>query len=134
MTEHLELYKCEICGNIVEILNAGYGTLVCCSQPMQKLEEHKNDETAQEKHVPILTSNDHEKTIRVGSIPHPMEKEHYIVFIEAISQDQKYIKRKYLSPHEEPKMELKTKCHYSQFTARELCNIHGLWSAKYLDS
>ena len=98
MTEHLEIYKCEICGNIIEVLNAGYGTLVCCSQPMQKLEEHKNDETAQEKHVPILTSDGDKHTIRVGSIPHPMENEHYIMFIEAISHDKVWLKRKFLKP------------------------------------
>lgn len=134
MTEKLELYKCNICGNIVEIVSSGVGELVCCSVPMEQLQEQSSDENLQEKHVPIVTMEGDNKIIRVGSIPHPMEKEHYIVFIEAISQDKKYIKRKYLSPHEEPQMELKTKCHYSQFTARELCNIHGLWSAKYLDS
>lgn len=129
MTEHLEIYKCEICGNIIEVLNAGYGTLVCCSQPMQKLEEHKNDETAQEKHVPILTSNNHEKTIRVGSIPHPMENEHYIMFIEALSHDKVWLKRKFLKPGDEPS--LKFSIDGDKMIARELCNIHGLWSNNY---
>ena len=131
MTEQLELYKCNVCGNIVEIVNAGAGELVCCSVPMEKLEEHSNDDEAQEKHVPIVTVEGENKTIRIGSIPHPMEKEHYIVFIEAISPDKKYLKRKFLYPSEEPKMELKSPCAYNEFMARELCNIHGLWVSDY---
>ena len=129
MTERMDIYKCETCGNIIEIINAGYGTLVCCSQPMQKLEEHKNDDIAQEKHVPILTSNDHEKTIRVGSIPHPMEPEHYIMFIEAISHDKVWLKRKFLKPKDEPCLKFNTDG--DKMITRELCNIHGLWSNNY---
>ena len=91
MSEKLELYKCNVCGNIIEIIHPGQGQLVCCSLPMEQL------------------------------------KEHYIVFIEAISPDKKYLKRKYLSPNEEPRLDIKQCCHYNGFTARELCNIHGLW-------
>ena len=127
MTEKLQLYKCNICGNIVEVIHEGYGSLVCCSLPMELLEEKTTDEQMQEKHVPIVTMEGDNKTIRVGTIPHPMEKEHYIMFIEAISPDKKYLKRKYLTPAEEPKMDLKQCCHYDEFTARELCNLHGLW-------
>lgn len=129
MTELMEIYKCEVCGNIVEIINGGYGTLVCCSQPMQKLNEHNNDEVAQEKHVPVLEINGQEKIIRVGSIPHPMEPEHYIMFIEAISKDKVWIKRKYLKPGEEPS--LKFGSDGDKMITRELCNIHGLWSKNY---
>lgn len=127
MTEKLELYKCNVCGNIIEVINPGVGQLICCSVPMEQLIEHSNDDSAQEKHVPIITFEGENKTIRVGSIPHPMEKEHYIVFIEAISPDKKYLKRKFLCPGDEPKMDLKQNCNYENFTARELCNIHGLW-------
>lgn len=127
MTEKLELYKCNVCGNIVEVINPGVGQLICCSVPMEQLVEQHNDSAAQEKHVPIITLEGEHKTIRVGSIPHPMEKDHYIVFIEAISPDKKYLKRKYLCPGDEPKMEIKQCCNYEHFTARELCNIHGLW-------
>ena len=129
MTEKMEIYKCETCGNIIEILNAGYGTLVCCSQPMQKLKEHKNDKTAQEKHVPILTSTDKEKIIRVGTIPHPMEESHYIMFIEAISHDKVWLKRKYLKAGDDPS--LKFSSDGDKMITRELCNIHGLWSNNY---
>lgn len=127
MSEKLELYKCNVCGNIIEVIHPGHGQLVCCSLPMEQLKEKSNDDEYQEKHVPVVTIEGETKTIRVGSIPHPMEKEHYIVFIEAISPDKKYLKRKYLSPSEEPKLDIKQCCHYEGFTARELCNIHGLW-------
>ena len=133
MTEKLELYKCNICGNIIEVVHAGIGELVCCSMPMELLQEHSTDEEIHEKHVPVVVMEGDNKIIRVGSIPHPMEKEHYIIFIEAISPDKKYLKRKFLMPNEEPKMELKHQCHYDKFIARELCNIHGLWSKEYLD-
>ena len=127
MTEKLQLYKCNVCGNIIEVIHSGEGTFTCCSLPMELLHEKKEDSEFQEKHVPIITFEGENKTIRVGSIPHPMEESHYIVFIEAISPDKKYLKRKYLSPHDEPSLELKQNCHYDEFTARELCNIHGLW-------
>lgn len=131
MTEKMGLYKCNICGNIIEVINPGDGQLVCCSVPMEELKEQTNDDIAQEKHVPIVTIEGNTKTIRVGSIPHPMEENHYIVFIEAVSPDKKYLKRKYLYPGDEPKMELKQNCSYDKFTARELCNIHGLWGAEH---
>lgn len=131
MTEQLQLYKCNVCGNIVEVINSGEGSLVCCSVPMELLEEQTNDNEAQEKHVPIVTIEGENKTIRVGTIEHPMIKEHYIVFIEAISPDKKYLKRKYLYPGEKPQMELKQQCSYDSFTTRELCNIHGLWKSQY---
>lgn len=129
MTNSMEIYKCEICGNIIEVINAGYGTLVCCSQPMKKLEEQTNDENLAEKHVPVLTINDNEKIIRVGELPHPMEPEHYIMFIEAISHDKVWLKRKYLKPKDEPS--LKFGDDGKKMITRELCNIHGLWRNNY---
>ena len=131
MTEKLEIYKCNVCGNIVEVINSGAGELVCCSLPMEHLEEKREDSQMQEKHVPIVSIEGENKIIRVGSIPHPMEQNHYIMFIEAISQDKKYLKRKYLNPDEKAEMELKTACVHDNFTARELCNIHGLWVSEY---
>lgn len=128
MTKLMQIYKCNICGNIVEVLNPGDGELVCCSVPMEHLEAKNSDDNFNEKHVPIVSMEGTTKTIRVGSIPHPMEKEHYIMFIEAISPDKKYLKRKYLTPHEEPKLDLKN-CDCKDVIARELCNIHGLWKS-----
>lgn len=127
MAERLELYKCNVCGNIVEIIHGGEGTLVCCSLPMEKLKEHNNDEEMKEKHVPVVVMDGDNKIIRVGTIEHPMQKEHYIIFIEAISEDKKYLKRKYLCPEEAPEMDIQ-KCDYNKFIARELCNLHGLWT------
>ena len=127
MTEKMGLYKCNVCGNIIEVIHPGAGQLVCCSVPMEELKVQTSDDSSQEKHVPVVAIEGSSKTIRVGSIPHPMEKDHYIVFIEAISPDKKYLKRKYLNPGDDPKLDLKSNCSYGEFTARELCNLHGLW-------
>jgi superoxide reductase len=126
MTEILDLYKCEICGNIVEVVVNGEGELSCCGQPMDLMQANSiEQELLGEKHVPIIEETDVGVNIRVGSVPHPMEDNHYIVFIEAMSEDKKYLKRKYLFPHEEPVLKLKCNCH--DVIAREFCNIHGLW-------
>lgn len=127
MTEKLELYRCNICKNLVEVVLAGQGELVCCGQPMERLEEQNmNEENLKEKHVPFITKTNDGYDIKIGINPHPMIEEHYIMFIEATSPDKKYIKRKYLSPNEAPILNLKCSC--DKVIARELCNIHGLWS------
>ncbi len=126
MTNKLELYKCEVCGNLVEVVLASYGTLVCCSEDMKLLVPNTVD-VAAEKHVPVIEINGEEKTIRVGQVPHPMEETHYIQFIEAISKDNTYVKRKYLLPGDEPSMQLRCDCK-DGIKARELCNLHGLWA------
>ena len=127
MTEKLELYKCHVCGNLVEVVLAGEGELVCCGQPMEKLvPQTQSNEMIGEKHVPIVEKTQDGIKIRVGSIPHPMEDEHYITFIEAMSDDKRYVKRKYLYPHEAAELNLKCSC--DKVIAREFCNIHGLWS------
>jgi superoxide reductase len=130
MAEILDFYKCTVCGNLVEIVFPGEGELVCCGQTIEKLLE-KTEEMLAEKHIPVIEHKDGEMTVRVGSIPHPMEDSHYIMFIEVHSEDKKYVKRKYLHPHEEPV--LKMKCDCDKVIARELCNIHGLWSSKKND-
>lgn len=128
MTNVMEIYKCEMCGNIVEVIASGEGELVCCGAPMVLLEE-KTEETLFEKHKPVIDTDGEFKKIRVGSIPHPMEDNHYIMFIEAISPDKKYLKRKYLHPHEAPELELKCKC--EELIAREYCNIHGFFITEH---
>ncbi len=128
MTKILEMYKCNVCGNIIEVVLPGAGELVCCSQPMEKMEEHTiSEEMYGEKHVPVMEKTQEGINIKVGSVPHPMEKEHYIMFIEANSADKRYVKRKYLYPDEEPVLNLKCSC--DKVIARELCNIHGLWTS-----
>lgn len=123
-----ELYKCNVCGNIVEIVNAGFGELVCCSVPMSKLEVQTHEEEYGEKHIPVIIKEENgEHVVKVGSVEHPMSEEHHIMFIEAISPDKQYITRKYLQPGEKPELKLECKC--SHLIARALCNIHGLWES-----
>lgn len=129
MTSKLELYKCNVCGNIIEVVIPGDGELVCCGQPMVKLNANTTD-AAQEKHVPFFVKKDEELEVRVGSAPHPMVPEHYIQFIEAVSADEKYVKRKYLNPGEDPIFVLRG-YDIGSLTAKEYCNLHGLWEAKY---
>ena len=129
MTEKLELYKCEICGNIAEVVISGGGELVCCGEPMKLLKAGTNDEAATEKHVPVFEYNENDLTIRVGSEPHPMIQSHYIMFIEAISDNQNRITRQYLHPDENPQMQFKN-IDEGNILAREFCNIHGLWEAQ----
>lgn len=128
MTKKLEMYKCEICGNFIEVVLAGIGELVCCEQPMT-LQKANTTDAAGEKHVPFFVKKDDELEIKIGSVEHPMTEEHYIQFIEVISADEKYVKRKYLTPPEKPVFALKG-YDIGALTARELCNLHGLWEAK----
>lgn len=128
MTNHYDIYKCEMCGNLIEVVLPGVGELVCCGQPM-KLQVPNTSDIGAEKHVPFFVKKDDELEIRIGSVLHPMLEEHYITFIQAISKDRRYSKRKYLYPGEEPIMDLK--CYdVGELTAREFCNLHGLWEAE----
>ena len=125
MTQLFELYKCKVCENIVEITHQGVGTLVCCDESMKLLEEYyPKQEDAHFAHVENLD----ELTKKI-SFNHPMTKEHYIEFVEVISFDNKYIKRKYLKIDETP--ELIFECHCKEgFYIRAYCNIHGLQVTK----
>ena len=128
MTKRLELYKCDICGNLVEVVIEGQGELVCCNEPMKLLHAGSKDEAGKEKHIPVFKNTDNGSVkIYIGSEPHPMIKEHYIVFIEAILEDGNRITRQYLYPEEKAEM-LTDECN-TKITAREFCNIHGLWEA-----
>jgi superoxide reductase len=124
MTEKKEIYKCEICGNIVEVLHGGAGKLVCCGEEMKLLKENTVD-ASKEKHVPIIEKTDKGFLVKVGSISHPMEEKHYIEWIELIADGVSY--RKFLSPGEKPEAEF---CIVAEeITAREYCNLHGLWKS-----
>ena len=127
MAEKFEIYKCEICGNIVEILHGGKGQLVCCNQPMQKMEE-QTAEMAKEKHVPIIENNGTDIKVYVGSTKHPMEEKHYIEWIQVMTTDDKFSLRKFLAPGENPEVVFHKceKC-LGDIRAREYCNIHKLW-------
>ncbi len=120
MTKKLELYRCEICGNIVQIMHEGMDALVCCGEPMNKIDSHGIEEEMKEKHVPAFLN---EQEIQIGSEPHPMTPEHHIEFIQAMSEDKKHVYTKFLEITDEPKMKINNQ--YKK--AREYCNIHGLW-------
>jgi len=124
MTKRLQVYKCEVCGNIVQVFHAGKGELVCCNQPMKLLEE-QTEEQGREKHVPVAEKTDKGIKVEVGSVPHPMEEKHYIEWIEV--QTDKGISTKFLNPGDEPRAEFEIEGDIVK--TREYCNIHGLWAA-----
>jgi len=124
MTEQKQIYKCSICGNIVEILHAGAGKLVCCGQPMELLKE-KTEDAGKEKHVPVIEKTETGIKVKVGMIPHPMEEKHHIEFIEVIADGNIY--RKNLTPAGKPEADFEIKA--KDIAARIYCNIHGLWKA-----
>jgi superoxide reductase len=124
MAERLQVYKCEICGNMVEVLRGGRGTLTCCNQAMTLLKEGEVD-AALEKHVPVVEEADGGILVKVGSVPHPMGSDHLIEWIEAIVDDRVY--RKYLKPEDKPEAFFPVSG--DNITVREFCNLHGLWKA-----
>ncbi len=124
MTKLNEIYKCEICGNIVQIVNAGKGSLVCCGKEMTSMEENTVD-AAQEKHIPVVESSNGQIKVVVGSVAHPMEEKHYIEWIEIIADGKAY--KKFLKPGQAP--EAVFNCDCKNFTVRAYCNLHGLWKA-----
>jgi superoxide reductase len=123
MPKRMEIYKCEICGNIVELTHEGAGQLVCCGQPMKQMDE-QTAEMATEKHVPVIEKIEGGYRVTVGSTLHPMIQEHYIEWIELISGNS--IFRKYLQPGDEPVVEFMTG-DLDDIWAREYCNVHKLW-------
>ncbi|MBN1433181.1 desulfoferrodoxin [Candidatus Fermentibacterales bacterium] len=125
MAERAQVYKCEVCGNIVEVLHGGFGTLVCCGQPMKLLPEQTADSSL-EKHVPVIERTDEGILVRVGSVPHPMEEKHYIEWIQLIAGGESL--RKYLQPGDKPEAFFRVQA--DQVSAREYCNVHGLWKGQ----
>ncbi|HAR95305.1 MAG TPA: desulfoferrodoxin [Deltaproteobacteria bacterium] len=124
MTAQKQIYKCEVCGNIVEILHEGVGELVCCGQPM-KLDRENTVDAAKEKHVPVISRIDGGFKVQVGETLHPSAPEHYIEWIEIIADGKAY--RQFLKPGDAP--EAIFTINATQVTGREYCNLHGLWKA-----
>jgi len=125
MTKKLEIYKCEICGNIVEVLHAGVGALVCCGAEMKKLEE-KTQDASTEKHVPYIEKKSGGVVVKVGqNQDHPMVDEHFIEWIQILADGKSY--RKFLTPGDKPIAEFKIDA--DKIDAREFCNVHGLWKS-----
>ena len=126
MTKLKQIYKCETCGNIVEILHEGEGELVCCNKPMILMEEQIKD-AAIEKHVPYIQRTTDGILVKIGqNQDHPMQEEHFIEWIELIADGESY--RKYLKPGDKPQALFCITADSIQ--AREYCNIHGLWRSE----
>ena len=122
MAQRLQIYKCAVCGNIVEVIYGGAGELVCCGQPMELLDE-KTADAATEKHVPVIEKIDGGYKVKVGSVLHPMEEKHFIEWIELLADGKAY--RQFLSPGQAPEAVFNLDA--VSVTAREHCNVHGLW-------
>jgi len=123
MAVKMEVYKCEICGNIVFVLHGGKGQLVCCGQPMKLMEEKTEKEEGKEKHIPVIEKMEGGIKVKVGSAPHPMEENHYIEWIEV--EDGENVYRKFLSPGKTPDGIFPVEG--ENLKIREYCNVHGLW-------
>lgn len=121
-TQRLQVYKCELCGNMVEVLHEAGGTLTCCGQPMSLFSENTTD-AAQEKHVPVVEKVEGGYKVKVGSVAHPMEEKHFIEWIELLADGKVY--RQFLKPGAPPEAVFMIDA--DQVTAREYCNLHGLW-------
>lgn len=122
--ELMQVYKCSVCGNMVEVVSVGGGTLVCCGKDMDALVENTTD-AAQEKHVPVIEKTADGIKVSVGSVSHPMEDKHWIQFIELIGDGR--IHRKFLNPGDKPEATFTVQA--ENVSAREYCNLHGLWKA-----
>jgi len=119
MTSITQIWKCEVCGNIIEVLHEGTNSLVCCNKPMILQEEKTKEQEGNEKHIPVIE----DKKIKVGSIPHPMDEDHYIEWIEAINE--KETCKIFLKPGNKPEAEF----NFEPTSARIYCNLHGLWKS-----
>lgn len=122
MIQLKQIYHCKTCGNIVEILHAGGGELICCGQPMELLKENSVD-ASKEKHVPVIEKNDEGVVVKIGSVPHPMEDAHFIEWIEIATENG--TARKFLKPGDKPEAKFPVKA--EKISARAYCNLHGLW-------
>lgn len=122
MSQILEVYKCNHCGNLVEVLFAGGGKLSCCGEEM-KLMKEGTTEAALEKHVPVIEKTANGYKVKVGSVAHPMQDDHWIQWIELIADGVSYTK--FLKPGDTPEAEFCINA--SKVTAREYCNLHGHW-------
>jgi superoxide reductase len=122
--ERLQVFRCPICGNVVEVLTAGGGELVCCGKPMELMAENTVD-ASKEKHVPVVEKSAGGYKVKVGAVAHPMEEKHYIVWIELIADGKAY--REFLKPGQVPEAFFCVQA--EKVTAREYCNLHGLWKA-----
>jgi superoxide reductase len=125
MTKLFEVYKCEVCGNIVKVVHGSGGTLTCCSKPMS-LQQEKTSDQGKEKHVPVIGRSVNGILVKIGSVPHPMEEKHFIEWIEVRTGNAVYISG--LKAGEKPEAEFCITD--TNAKARAYCNVHGLWTNK----
>ncbi len=125
MAERYEIYECKACGDIIEVLRSGQGRMDCCGKPMEKLTVNTVD-ASKEKHVPVIEKIANGFKVKIGSVPHPMEEKHYIEWIELLADGKAYCQ--FLKPGDAPEAVFNIKA--NNVTAREHCNIHGLWEGK----
>jgi len=126
MATQLEVYKCEPCGNLIEVMHGGEGELVCCGQPMKLMKEGTTD-AAKEKHVPVIEKTGNGYKVKVGAVPHPMEEKHWIQWIELVADGVSYTR--FLKPGDAPEAEFCI-ADAKNVVAREYCNLHGHWKAE----
>jgi superoxide reductase len=125
MTKMFEVYKCDVCGNIIKVVHASNGNLVCCGKPMI-LQLEKTADVGKEKHVPVVEKSGAGIVVKIGSIPHPMEEKHYIEWVEVRTGGNVYIRG--FKPGEKPEAEFCTPD--ASAKVRIYCNVHGLWTNK----
>lgn len=123
MTQKNQVYKCSVCGNMVEVLHTGVGELVCCDKPMILMEEKVKEAEGQEKHLPVVTISGNSYQVDIGSVAHPMEENHYIEWVEVITSNAVY--KRFLNPEDAPQVTFNVSGDVLQTKA--YCNIHGLW-------
>jgi superoxide reductase len=124
MTDVNEVYKCNVCGNIVEVLHSGKGELVCCGEAMKLMQENTVD-AAKEKHVPVVDISGNEVYVKVGEVEHPSDEKHHIEWIEVVTDKRVY--RKVLKAGDKPEARFMLRASESVVLVREYCNLHGLW-------
>jgi superoxide reductase len=120
-----QVYKCSVCGNVVEVIEVGGGELVCCGKPMNLMEENIV-EASHEKHLPVIEDSDGVIKVKIGSEIHPMDENHYIEWIEIFAEDGEIFKKQ-LKPGDSP--EAVFKVYKKVLSARAYCNLHGLWKS-----
>ncbi len=129
MSESAKIYSCGICGNVVGVINAGVGELVCCGKPMTAMDEKSSAGEGKEKHVPVIEKIDGGIRVKVGSVPHPMEEKHYIQLVQLIKNGEVF-EGKRLRPSDAPVAEFCCVADIETLSARILCNLHGLWKSE----
>ena len=125
MTKLLEVYKCMVCGNIVKVVHASEGTLVCCGQPMV-LQQEKTTDQGKEKHVPVVEKTANGILVKIGAIPHPMEEKHYIEWVEVLDGEKIYVRHFKRGEKAEAEFPVTS----TNVKVREYCSVHGLWTNK----